>query len=192
MELSEYNGWENKFTWLIHLHLSNELVLLNEVATLVRQEADNGCAGRLVETWVQVMLMNWLTQTCRDDNSGSTMQLLVWDLVVSALAYADWDGLVFLLTGRLAKSENVFTETLYYHIMVHSDIQQAVVPVVSQATNPYACADALKDWLQTVVDAWMTGSDEQAFLLPLMIALLQDVFKVVVWQHVARAFRPGY
>src|SRR6202022_79193 len=35
MELSEYNGWENRFTWLMHLHLSSEQVLMQEVAALV-------------------------------------------------------------------------------------------------------------------------------------------------------------
>jgi hypothetical protein len=28
MQLREYNGWENKFTWLVHLHLSNEECVL--------------------------------------------------------------------------------------------------------------------------------------------------------------------
>ncbi len=32
MELSEYNGWENKFTWLVHLHLSSEEHLMQEIS----------------------------------------------------------------------------------------------------------------------------------------------------------------
>ncbi len=31
-----YNGWENKFTWLMHLHLSNEERLMDEITHLVR------------------------------------------------------------------------------------------------------------------------------------------------------------
>jgi hypothetical protein len=30
MELREYNGWENKFTWLVHLRLSSEERLMQE------------------------------------------------------------------------------------------------------------------------------------------------------------------
>ncbi len=44
------------------------------------------------------------------------MRLLAWDLAGSALAYADWDGLVALLTGRAQASENLFTLTLYRFI----------------------------------------------------------------------------
>jgi len=32
MQFSTYNGWENKFTWLVHLHLSNEFELANDMA----------------------------------------------------------------------------------------------------------------------------------------------------------------
>jgi hypothetical protein len=35
MELREYNGWENKLTWLVHLHLSSEEHLMNEMTSLV-------------------------------------------------------------------------------------------------------------------------------------------------------------
>ena len=49
MELSSYNGWENKFTWLVHLHLSNEQSLNHEIATLVASEPNYCPAGRLVE-----------------------------------------------------------------------------------------------------------------------------------------------
>ena len=42
MHLSDYNGWENKFTWLVHLHLSNEERLMNEITDLVAGEPNEG------------------------------------------------------------------------------------------------------------------------------------------------------
>jgi hypothetical protein len=42
MEVCSYNGWENKFTWLVHLHLSNEECLMNEIVELVAQEPNDG------------------------------------------------------------------------------------------------------------------------------------------------------
>ena len=61
MQFSTYNGWENKFTWLVHLHLSNEFALANEIAELVAQEPNNAPAGHLVEMWVKVAVENWIT-----------------------------------------------------------------------------------------------------------------------------------
>ena len=61
MQLNTYNGWENKFTWLVHLHLSNEVELANEMAELVAQEPNATPAGRLVEMWVKVAVENWIT-----------------------------------------------------------------------------------------------------------------------------------
>jgi hypothetical protein len=37
----EYNGWENKFTWLVHLHLSDEQVLSLEIAQVIAGEPND-------------------------------------------------------------------------------------------------------------------------------------------------------
>src|SRR5947209_1165733 len=57
MELSEYNGWENRFTWLMHLHLSSEQVLMQEVAALMATTSSN--RGKLLATWVKAKIFNW-------------------------------------------------------------------------------------------------------------------------------------
>ena len=56
----EYNGWENKWTWLVHLHLSNEQVLSLEIARLVMSEPNNEPAGHLVEMWVKSSIAHWM------------------------------------------------------------------------------------------------------------------------------------
>ena len=56
----EYNGWENKFSWLVHLHLSKERTLFLEIAQLVVSEPNEGAAGRLVEMWVRLSITNWM------------------------------------------------------------------------------------------------------------------------------------
>src|SRR5260370_4391286 len=91
MEFGTYNGWENKFTWVVHLHLSNEFELANEIAELVAQETNAIPAGRLVEMWVKVAVENWITSfPGRNRRYDESLRLFVWDLLRSALAYADW------------------------------------------------------------------------------------------------------
>ncbi len=119
-----YNGWENKFTWLVHLHLSNDYHLMNEIAALVASEPNDGSAGRLVEMWIKVALTNWLT--CfpgRNKQHDEEMRLFAWDLLGSALAYASWDDLVALLIGAAQTSDNLFTMTLYRSILHLSSLQ---------------------------------------------------------------------
>ena len=88
--MDSYNGWENKFTWLVHLHLSSQKDLMHEITTLVAREPNRYPAGRLVEMWVKSTITNW--STCfpgRDRHYDDDVRLLMWDLVGSALANAD-------------------------------------------------------------------------------------------------------
>ena len=110
MELSEYNGWENKFTWLVHLHLSSEVGLVNEMTSLVTGAPIGYPAGRLVEQWVKEALTRWhMNAPDRDRSSDGSLRLLAWDVVSSVLASADWDLLVRLLTGETIVDDNRFT-----------------------------------------------------------------------------------
>ena len=84
----EYHGWENKYTWLLHLHVSNEQVLFHEILQLVRREPNDGPAGRLVEMWVKVAITNWIMRyTHRNHLYDASIGLLVWDLLGSALEH---------------------------------------------------------------------------------------------------------
>src|SRR5437016_14637479 len=101
MELNEYNGWENKMTWLVHLHLSSEEYLMQEITSLVADAPIGYPVGKLVEKWVIDALTNWqVNLPHRKRAYDGYLRLLVWDLVGSALAYADWDILVRLLSGE--------------------------------------------------------------------------------------------
>ncbi len=107
-----YNGWENKWSWLVHLHLSNEQTLFLEIAQLVASEPNDGPAGRLVEMWVRLSITNWMNRfPGRNLSHDASIGLLVWDLLSSALANTKWNDLVILLTGSEVIS-NVFTMTL--------------------------------------------------------------------------------
>src|SRR5713226_9257092 len=153
MEVETYNGWENKFTWLIHLHLSNEERLMNEITALVAGEPNDGSAGRLIEMWVKIALTNWLTSLPgRNKLHDEEMRLFAWDLVGSALAYADWVRLVEMVIGEAQTSDNLFTLTLSRSILNTSQLQQEVSALVSEALSLYAAADALKDWFEVQVD----------------------------------------
>src|SRR5712692_4890179 len=156
MELSEYNGWENKFTWLVHLHLSNEVSLMHEITMIVASEPHDAPAGRLVEMWVKGAITNWYT--CfpgRDRHYDSSIRLLVWDVVGSALAYADWDVLVALLAGERGSGDNLFTWLLHCCILNDCQLLEPVQAMMHKAPSAYAYADALKEWFRVQVDAWI-------------------------------------
>jgi hypothetical protein len=197
LELSSYNGWENKFTWLVYLHLSNEQSLAREIVTLVASEPNYCPAGRLVEMWVKTAVTNWYT--CfpgRNRRYDESLRLFVWDLVGSALAYADWDVLVALLAGETLSSENLFTWSLYRCILNDSQLQQPVQALMCESSSTYACADALKEWFRVQVDAWIDlPASRRQRSLPISVlvySLIQNTYTVIYWEHVAEAFRPGY
>ena len=195
MELSEYNGWENKFTWLVHLHLSNEQALMQEVTALVASVSRNRAAGRVLQTWVKASLFNWLcVAPVRDTGFDANMRLLAWDMVGSALAYADWDVLVKLLAGRTKKSKDVFTMALFRFIASDGQLQAYTQEMVQAYPITYQCADAMHFWFHEQVDMLFDGPDAlpQAGMAALVHELLETTYRVVAWEHVARAFRPGY
>ena len=197
LELESYNGWENRFTWLVHLHLSNEERLMNEITELVAGEPNEGAAGRLVEMWVKVALINWLTRfPGRNKQHDESLLLFVWDLAGSALAYADWIGLVAVLMGEAHTSDNLFTMTMYRNILTDRHFQHSVRRLVHEASNLYVGADSVKNWFEVQVDAWVAASAtrqrKHLSISKLVADLIQNTYAVINWEHVARAFRPDW
>lgn len=191
MNFEEYNGWENRFTWL--MHLSSEPMVAQEIAALVASISRDRAAGRLVETWVKAALYNWLcAYPGRDVAFDGSLRLLAWDAVGSALAYADWDELVKLLTGRIKKSQNRFTVRLYHLILSDRLLRDFIQDMLQEFPNAYECADQMKDWFRERVDALFDSSEripQQTALPALVRELIQETYKVIAWEHVARAFR---
>jgi len=197
MELSEYNGWENKFTWLVHLHLSSEVCLVNEMTSLVTGAPIGYPVGRLVEQWVREALTRWqMNVPDRDRSSDGSLRLLAWDLVSSVLAYADWEMLVRLLTGETIADDNRFTWSLYRSILNDSHLHHPVSVLMQEAPHVYACADVLKEWFEAHINAWVDASavrrQHNATISVVVYNLLQSAYEVINWEHVARAFQPGY
>ena len=197
MELREYNGWENKFTWLVHLHLSNEERLMNEIVELVASEPNQGAAGRLVEMWVKSALSNWLIRfPGRNKQYDESLLLFIWDLAGSALAYADWAGLVAVLMGEVQTSENLFTMTIYRNILNDGHFLQPVSKLVLEASSLSAGADSVKYWFEAQVNAWVDASairqQRNLSISELVSGLIQNAYMLINWEHVARAFRPEY
>jgi len=197
MEWSEYNGWENKFTWLVHLHLSSEQGMMQAMVDLVSRTPDGRFAGLHVKRWVEDMVNGWVTGfSHRDTSFDAYVRLLAWDVVGTALAYADWDRLVKLFIGQETISENPFTWTLYRHMTTVAEFQQPVHLLLQTAPSPYAGADALHEWFRECVDEWFNAllpqRQQSPAVLMLVHTLVQNVYGVVAWEHVAQAFRPGY
>ncbi len=197
MELHECNGWENKFTWLVHLHLSSEECLMQEMTSLVAGAPIGYPVGKLVEKWVIDALTSWqMNIPHRKRAYDGYLRLLVWDLVGSALAYTDWDTLVKLLVGETSTDDNFFTWSLYRSIMNDYHLYQPVGAFMNEAPNVYACADTLKDWFEAQIDAWIDASavrrQGNAVISVVVYNLIQSTYRVINWEHVARAFQPGY
>lgn len=197
MQLSDHNGWENKFTWVVHLHLSNEQGLMQEVTDLVAEVLDEKVAGWRLEMWLKMALENWLTGFCgRTWAHDEAMHLLVWDVVGSALAYTDWDILVRLLVGEAVTTENLFTSTLYQSIMSYAEWQHLFSVLLPVTPSVSVCADVLKDSLRQMFDAWMevpSPSLQRGSSVGVLVSgLLATTYEVICWHHIARAFRPGH
>src|SRR6266699_6248835 len=197
MELSEYNGWENKFTWLVHLHLSSEECLMNEMTSLVANTPIGYPVGKLVEKWVREALANWqMNVSDRHRSYDRYLRLLAWDLIGSALAYADWDMLVRLLSGETVTDDNLFTWSFYRSIMNDSHLHQPVGKLMNEASNVYAFADAIKEWFEAQINAWIDAPavrrQHNATISVVVYNLIQSTYMVIDGEHVARAFQPGY
>jgi len=194
MELSKYNGWENRFTWLMHLHLSSEQMLMKEVAALVTASS-NRKAGKLLATWVKATVFNWMCSHAeRDSHLDEYIRLLAWDLAGSALAYVGWDELLALLTGHVKKSQNLFTVTLSQFILSDGRLLETMQEMREAFPIVYEFADAVKSWFTEQVDALFNGSDKihHPALSALVNELIQNTYAVIAWQQVARAFRADY
>lgn len=192
----EYNGWENRWTWLMHLHLSNEQAMYWETVHLVASERDDVAAGRLVEQWVKSSITGWVMRSPeRDRSHDGQLGLLAWDLLGSALAYSEWDDLVTLLTGGV-RTSNVFTLTLAQHIQQSSEVRSHMEGILRQAVSLVAAADTLKVWWEVVLAEWVDQTalrrQRDTSFTRVFSDLLEQVYDLVCWEHVARAFRPGY
>lgn len=192
----EYNGWENRFTWLVHLHLSDEQVLSLEIAQVVAGEPNDGLAGRLVEMWVKSSISNWMSRfPGRNTYHDHCMYWLVWDLLGSALSSTEWDALVALLTGGEVVC-NVFTMTLSQWIQRSQFLHAHISRLVRDTPNVYAAADAMKEGFEALLADWIDRMvirrQRSALLSQVFGEVLQNMHGLIVWEHVARAFRPEY
>jgi hypothetical protein len=191
-----YHGWENKLTWLVHLHLSNEQALFLEIAQLVASEPNDGPAGRLIEMWVKLSITNWMNRfPGRNRSHDAYIGLLVWDLLGSALANTEWNDLVTLLADDTVIS-NMFTMTLMRCIQQSQMLHTHLEGVSRDASSIYVAADALKAWFEALLADWVDkmalGRRVDAQITQVFGGLIQNTYCLIAWEHVARAFRVDY
>jgi hypothetical protein len=192
----EYNGWENKLTWSVHLHLSNEQALFLEIAQLVSSEPNDGPAGRLIEMWVRLSISMWMNRfPGRNRSHDASIVLLVWDLLGSALRYIEWNDLVTLLAGDKVIS-NMFTMTLMRCMQQSQLLHTYIEGALRDASSARAAADALKAWFEALLADWVDkmvlGCWVEAQITQVFDGLMQNVYGLIAWEHVARAFRADY
>src|SRR5205823_249464 len=132
---------------------------------------------------------NWYT--CfpgRNRHHDDSVRLLLWDLIGSALAYADWHVLVAMVAGETVTHENLFTWSLYRCIMNDSQLLHPIQTFMREASSAYACADVLEEWFQAQVDAWVNSSSARRQRnLPISVlvySLMQNTYTIIFWEHV--------
>ena len=83
----EYNGWTNRFTWLVNLWLDNEPYTSEELSRIANAghydfefEKDND-----LQAWVEDLVL----QETGENTSGMS-----WDLLSSALAWVNWTEII--------------------------------------------------------------------------------------------------
>jgi hypothetical protein len=110
--------------------------------------------------------------------------------------YADWVGLLAVLMGEAHTCENLFSMTIYRNILNDGHFLQSVSKLVQEASSLYAGADSVKYWFEVQVDAWVDASairrQRNVSISELVTDLIQNTYKLINWEHVARAFRPDY
>jgi len=194
MQLNTYNGWENKFTWLVDLHLSNDADVMEEVTKVAAYGIDEQNAGGLVEAWVKSSIENWCTfwASRRGKGHDEEFRLLVWDLLGSALAYADWENLVRAMMHEIEVGENLFTEVLYRNIESNHQLRQDMMTLVGEASSIYTGMDAVREWFELQLEIWITTLVARRQQSSPMSVLARDlILAVVCWKHIARVFREG-
>jgi len=86
--------------------------------------------------------------------------------------------------------------SLYHSIMSDYHLHQPVGALMNEAPNVYVCADTLKDWFESQIDTWVDASavrrQHNATISVVVYNLIQSTYKAINWEHVARAFQPGY
>jgi len=151
----EYHGWENKYTCLVHLHLSNEQAVFVEIAQLMRREPNDGPSGRLVEMWVKVAITNWMTRfKHRNRSHDASIGLLVWDLLGSASEQTAWNDLIALLAGNTAIS-TMFTMTLLRCIQQSQLLYTHIEALLHDASRAHAAAESLNAWFEALLADWV-------------------------------------
>lgn len=197
MQLPTYNGWYNRFTWLVYSHLSDEPQIQQEISDMVAREPNDEPAGRLVEMWVKSTLDKWMIGFAgRNRAHDESMYLLAWDLAGSAFTYAEWDVLVCLLAGENLRSQNLFTWTLYRRIRSCPEWYQQFERCLQETATLVACIDVLKAWIEEQLDGWVQKPSmrlQRTAPMSMLVAdLIANTSAVIGWSDVARAFRPEY
>ena len=193
----EQNGWENRWTWLVHLHLSNEQRVATEIALLVATEPNEGAAAHLVEIWVKIAVAHWVDGFVgRNRAHDEVVRLLVWDVVGAALAHVEWDTLVVMLLDQPERRRNLFTATLYRNLTSNAGLLLEVSRLFVTAPSVIAAADALKAWCEKQLADWIdlvaAGRQGHALVHQVFSELVYNTYTLIFWDHVARAFRPMY
>lgn len=223
----EYEGWENKFTWAMALHLANEQYLYNWATSIVSKSKTDFAAGDHLRAEVERMINRWIVYGRQHE-----VELLVSQLTGDAIAFTEWGDVVKRLAGmddKVLEVGNPFTDSIVQFYLAHEEHQQALLELFQQAAerkqllnehpqwvddmntgraphevivdkildafsghSPFwAGVDTVKENIQDLNQNWIENPQRRYDKVYTAFArvLLDQALKVIVWKHVAQAFR---
>ena len=116
-------------------------------------------------------------------------------LALSALEHTAWNDLVALLTDGEVIS-TLFTMTLLRSIQHSQLLYTHLEALLRDASSADAAAASLKAWFEALLADWVDkmalGHHVDVQIMHVFDGLMQNVYGLIFWEHVARAFRKGY
>lgn len=155
----EYQGWENKFTWAMALHLSNEQYLYNWAIGIVERYETDTTAGQCLHQWVVNMIDNWIPFS-----ETHEAELLVSQLTGDAIAFAEWGDVVKRLAGmeqQVLEQDNPFTDGIVVYFMQHPTERQKLLEVFQAVAERKQLLNEHPEW----VDDMNTGRPQHEVIV---------------------------
>jgi hypothetical protein len=143
--------------------------------------------------WVRLSITKWMNRfPGRNHSHDASIGLLVCDLLGSALRYIEWNDLVTLLAGYKVIS-NMSTMTLKHYIHQSLFLHTHLEGVLLDASSIHTAAETLQAWFEALFADWIDkmtlGGHVDLQITQVFGGLMQNVYGLIIWEHLARAFQ---
>jgi hypothetical protein len=183
MDFEEYNGWPNFPSWETFSAMSSYYETYQELRDIANRSATPNEVKRFVTGAVEAWKAN------RPDPHQEATHILIQDLIMSGVRRVNWTAVYDALRGERTHLDDVDEITALAYTLLSQTAWESIVEGAKYLTD----ADTLlQDWLQDQCITWIESPDARRHRGPVAQfanTVLDIYFSVVIWEHVARAFR---